>query len=139
MFSADLARVALIRKLQPEWQRHKLNGIGGKIEASDSSEQVAMVREFREETGVVTTCAQWRRFLFMAGANDDATEFALDCFVTTGDLSALRTQEAETIEILPVSALHVGRPDTLDNVVWLVGLARDHLQDGRPRFADVCY
>lgn len=51
MFSLDLRRVALIRKNRPEWQKGKLNGIGGKIEPGESAYD-AMAREFLEETGV---------------------------------------------------------------------------------------
>jgi hypothetical protein len=32
MFANDFTEVALIRKNKPEWQRGKLNGIGGKVE-----------------------------------------------------------------------------------------------------------
>jgi 8-oxo-dGTP diphosphatase len=32
MFSSDHSEVALIRKRKPEWQRGKLNGIGGKCD-----------------------------------------------------------------------------------------------------------
>ena len=49
-FSECGGRVALIRKLKPEWQRGLLNGIGGKMEPGESLHS-AMVREFEEETG----------------------------------------------------------------------------------------
>jgi 8-oxo-dGTP diphosphatase len=48
---APLARrVALIRKAKPDFQRGKLNGIGGKIEPGESAYE-AQIREFKEETG----------------------------------------------------------------------------------------
>ncbi len=49
-FSECGERVALIRKLKPEWQRGWLNGIGGKVEPGESPLS-AMVREFEEEAG----------------------------------------------------------------------------------------
>ena len=58
MFSPDKQFVALIRKNRPEWQAGKLNGIGGKIEVGEFP-RGAMVREFREETGVETTEEEW--------------------------------------------------------------------------------
>jgi 8-oxo-dGTP diphosphatase len=58
MFSTDLQFVALIRKNRPEWQAGKLNGIGGKIE-EDESPRDAMIREFYEETGVLTASDDW--------------------------------------------------------------------------------
>lgn len=43
-------KVVLIRKNKPDWQRGKLNGVGGKIEPGENAFN-AMVREFEEETG----------------------------------------------------------------------------------------
>lgn len=42
--------VQLIRKINPDWQKGRLNGIGGKIEDGETPEN-AMEREFKEETG----------------------------------------------------------------------------------------
>ncbi len=50
LFRRDRAEVTLVRKEKPEWQKGKLNGIGGKVEPGET-EYAAMVREFREETG----------------------------------------------------------------------------------------
>lgn len=44
MFNEDRTRVALIEKQKPDWQRGKLNGIGGKIE-DDESPVEAMTSE----------------------------------------------------------------------------------------------
>ena len=41
--------VALIRKARPEWQRGKLNGVGGKVEKGETPHK-AMDREWSEET-----------------------------------------------------------------------------------------
>lgn len=57
-FSADKRKILLIRKLTPEWQRGLLNGPGGKIEMGETPLQ-AMIREFKEETGVETTEDHW--------------------------------------------------------------------------------
>lgn len=43
--------VLLIRKAKPDWQKGLLNGIGGKLEGSESVLECT-VREFREETGL---------------------------------------------------------------------------------------
>lgn len=58
MFSEDRQWVALIRKNRPDWQAGKLNGIGGKIEEGEIPVD-ALIREFREETGVETTINDW--------------------------------------------------------------------------------
>lgn len=64
MFDPRFHRVALIRKAKPEWQKGKLNGIGGKIEEGEGP-FAAMVREFREETGV--DHRDWGTFAEMTG------------------------------------------------------------------------
>lgn len=53
-FSRDKCDMVLIEKTKPEWQKGKLNGIGGKVEPEDQSPLHAMIREFKEETGVDT-------------------------------------------------------------------------------------
>lgn len=74
LFSESGYLVALIRKNKPEWQKGKLNGIGGKIEEGETPYD-AMCREFEEETGVRITswdrCAEmssptWKCVVFCA-------------------------------------------------------------------------
>jgi 8-oxo-dGTP diphosphatase len=57
-------RVVLIRKVKPDWQAGKLNGVGGKIEPGETS-TTAMAREFHEETGVLTLPLEWDVFAKM--------------------------------------------------------------------------
>lgn len=68
MFSEDLQFVALIRKNRPKWQAGKLNGIGGHMEG-DESPRAAMIREFREETGVDTQEDDWTLVGRLEGEN----------------------------------------------------------------------
>ena len=56
--------VWLIRKERPEWQRGKLNGIGGHIEPGERPAD-AMRREFREEAGL--DVETWEHALTMEG------------------------------------------------------------------------
>lgn len=63
-FSKDKTHVALIEKQRPDWQKGFYNGIGGKIEA-DEFDHDAMVREFKEETGVDTEAIEWDKFANM--------------------------------------------------------------------------
>lgn len=134
MFSADHSQLALIRKSKPEWQAGKLNGIGGKVDPGEDA-TAAMVREFFEESGVETTPRQWHHFLELNGGD----EFQVDCFVTSGDLLALKSTEEEQIEISFTAALHPLRQDVVENLPWIVGLAIDHLSDRRPNFVIANY
>lgn len=73
MFDNALNKVVLIHKNKPEWQKGKVNGVGGKMEvvryANTTDERpileepdVAMAREFREETGYNTEPHEWTLF-----------------------------------------------------------------------------
>lgn len=62
----EYPNVIMIEKKRPEWQAGKLNGIGGKIEPGEHFID-AMVREFHEETGWLTTTDQWRPFANIQG------------------------------------------------------------------------
>jgi 8-oxo-dGTP diphosphatase len=68
LMTEDCRYVVLIRKAKPEWQRGRLNGVGGKIESGDQTSVAAMVREFREETGLTVKAERWQRFATVAGA-----------------------------------------------------------------------
>jgi 8-oxo-dGTP diphosphatase len=121
MFSVDKKRVALIEKRQPAWQAGHHNGIGGKTEPGESSID-AMVREFAEETGVLTQPDSWRHFVTLSG--DD---FVIDFYCCISPkIDAVRTIEAEETSIHPVDML----PDTvLHNLRWLIPMALDEKLD----------
>lgn len=57
-FSPTLADVLLVRKTRPDWQFGKYNGIGGHMEPGEPA-LGCMVREFKEETGLVTSTSDW--------------------------------------------------------------------------------
>jgi 8-oxo-dGTP diphosphatase len=59
MFDQSGENVVLIEKNKPEWQKGKINGVGGKVEPNESFAISAMVREFEEETGVETIVSDW--------------------------------------------------------------------------------
>lgn len=140
MFSHDRSRVALIRKSKPAWQAGKLNGIGGKMEDADKDIWRAMVREFNEETGYLTTIADWEYFCTMSGKNNGGEgEFCVDFFVTVGDLSLLTSVGCEVIERIFVLQINPTRTDMVENTPWLIWLALDYLEDGRPSFVTVKY
>lgn len=72
-FSRDKKDVILISKLRPDWQKGKLNGVGGKVEFEDASQLSAMYREFKEETGVDCSTEgnnAWQSFGFMRFEDD---------------------------------------------------------------------
>jgi 8-oxo-dGTP diphosphatase len=52
------SRLTLVRKSHPEWQRGRLNGVGGRVELGETWAE-AMVREFAEEAGIRTPRDCW--------------------------------------------------------------------------------
>lgn len=67
IFTSDLSKVTLIKKNRPDWQKGKLNGIGGKIESTDISIPAAMARECKEETDILIDSADWTHFSMEQG------------------------------------------------------------------------
>src|SRR5260370_28235079 len=65
LFDNNGAHVALIKKVHfpanVDWTKNPWNGVGGKIERNETAIE-AMVREFREETGVQTNLDDWQYF-----------------------------------------------------------------------------
>ena len=117
--------VLLIRKARPEWQRGRLNGIGGKIEPTDESPLAAMVREFEEETGLATPESAWREFATMF-QSDDNDPWTVTCFASdTIEIGNARTMEDELVELIPLQAVTNGIVPTIENLSWLIPLALD--------------
>ncbi|SEL50468.1 8-oxo-dGTP diphosphatase [Colwellia chukchiensis] len=122
LFSADASHLVLIKKINPSWQRGLFNGIGGKIETEESS-VAAMVRECKEETGVVTSPKVWTQFADIYRPN----AYQVDMYFARTDLAyQAKTQEAETIHLFKVAQLP---QQLLPNLRWLIPLALDQQAD----------
>ena len=115
MYSEDHTEVALIHKVKPPWQKGKLNGIGGKMELGETP-LVAMIREFKEETGFHTH--KWRFFCELSGKWG-----AVNFFSTVGDLTQLKTMEEEEVGIYKVA--DIPNLNTIPNLRWLVPMGID--------------
>lgn len=118
--------VALIRKSRPDWQRGLLNGIGGKIEADESS-AAAMVREFEEETGG-TVVTRWRHYARVEGPNWFVDFYAYFYEESapdwTTELNLKTTDIDEPVGWYPVSEV-LRRHDVIGNLRWHIPLAID--------------
>jgi 8-oxo-dGTP diphosphatase len=115
-FSEDKSHVALINKLKPKWQAGRLNGIGGKKEKGEDYFE-CMVREFKEETGVLVPV--WTNFCTLSGTWGEMHIF--NSF--TDEVFSVKTIETEQVEIFKVSELPFER--TIPNLRWLIPLALD--------------
>lgn len=132
LFRDNCTSLVLIRKDKPRWQAGLLNGIGGKIEPHET-ELEAMVREFREETGVDTSKSGWRQYCEMSGES-----FVVYCYVARDSdaWEKAATEESETVEKHHPDELN--NQDCVSNLLWLVELALDE-NYGKPFFTSVRY
>ena len=122
MFDDFGERVVLIRKNRPEWQVGKANGVGGKVEPGELP-MAAMVREFREETGVETTSFDWENFAVMTGTDFHDFEIAFYRGYSSLFLASAKTKTDEAIEIWETDAISINAMDPVPNLKWLVPMA----------------
>ena len=115
-FAIDFPKIALIEKLKPEHLKNRYNGIGGKIESGETP-IAAMVREFEEEAGLITTEDQWEHRITLTGVT-----FVIYFFLAELDLSKIKSMEEEQISIFDVNDMP---SNILPNMAWLVPLALD--------------
>ena len=118
-FYGKPAKVVLIRKIKPEWQADKLNGVGGKIEAGESPEQ-AMAREFKEEAGINSLPIDWAIFARCIFRGADVIFLRAFGHI----FSCSRTTTAEVIQHQSVFRLDTIPDDKIiPNLRWLIPLA----------------
>lgn len=128
LFSSDLAYVALIRKNRHDWQRGKLNGIGGHVEGMESAGQ-AQRREFREETGL--DVVPWHRFGLMR-SEQEQWQVILFRAVWPDGTPPVSTLTDEVVAMVPVS---LPTDSYVENLPALIALALDW----NPRRAQVVF
>lgn len=118
MFDTPGAVVVLIRKNRPEWQAGKLNGVGGKIEPGELAYD-AMVREFKEETGLYHT--EWQNYAVLESPRSKVWVYRT--FVQTNTLTSVRTMEDEPIELHNTHRFNYAW-EGVPNLSWLVPAAK---------------
>lgn len=110
-------RLALIKKLRPDWQAGKWNGVGGKLEATDHSTAHAMAREFAEETGVSIPADQWRNVAHM----ERDGVWTCDVFTVQHDSVAnVRTCTDEEVRLVTCRWFDKNQHLALENVATLI-------------------
>jgi len=134
-FNEDMSRVLLMLKNRPEWQEGKYNGVGGKIDGDETPIE-AMVREFREETGVATLPEDWYELALLHGTDHAGDKFEVHCF-STEKILAFYNATSMTDELLfraAVSTPALFPERYVPSVPWLIWLARDkNMRDRRMR------
>lgn len=118
LFDDSANAVLLIEKQGPEWQKGKLNGIGGKIENHESPRE-AMVREFEEETGVKVT--QWQHFASLGDSQNNRFRVYFYFAFSNKAVSEAISKTDEKIIIADLDRLRF--LNTIPNLKWLIPMA----------------
>lgn len=134
LFSNELHHVVLIRKNRPVQQAGKLNGIGGKVEMDqEETFDAAIVREFREETGVLFE--HWMPFAKLMFS--DGSTMGVYCG-QIDSTDSIHSATDEEVRIYPVNTLDTlnQRSDVMPNLRWLIPMAQGFLlgEQVRPYF-----
>lgn len=120
LFNHDLDKVVLIAKQKPDWQKGFLNGVGGRIEKGETSQQT-MVREFKEEAGL--EILSWENICDMQ-ALDCRIYFFKNMLVEGIDLEmVISSQTEEQVRIYRVVDLPYLK--TIPNLKWLIPMCLD--------------
>lgn len=132
IFDAKLSQVLLMQKERPDWQKGRVNGIGGKIESGEESIS-SIVREVFEETGLQTKKEEW---IYIGEIKSDT--YAVDVYTLIykgefNDASSTTDEEVNWFEVnkIPENAIH--------NLCWLVPLAIDKIKNSEFRNFSVYY
>lgn len=118
LFDKQVQRVVLIWKEKPAWQKGKLNGVGGKIEPGETPYQ-AMVREFKEETGL-----QVENWQPLASVSED--HYRVRFFYAVDDKNQFEyaeTKESEEVAKLDLDEHLFSNYPHISNLEWLIDLA----------------
>lgn len=120
-FDRDRENVVLIKKVWPEWQAGRWNGVGGHIETGESPLD-AMKREFAEEAGLYIPDPGWKPF---AEISDCCRQRWHCTFFRAFDvpLHAIRTLTDEEVHAWRIRDLP--QIPTIGNLQWLIPLAVD--------------
>lgn len=117
--------VCLLTKQKPDWQKDRLNGIGGKLEVGEDPFE-AMAREFAEETGVVMRPADWHCFYVMRFGNG-AVVYCFTAHLPHGQFP--RTMEKEVVDMYGVYEIVQSNMPRIANLDWLIPMAYHQLME----------
>lgn len=120
-FNHTTDQVTLVKKLRPEWQLNKWNGVGGHIEGVETPSE-AMAREFEEEAGLHTNPSDWDSVARLSTDTRDHDQvFFFRLFATPGQWEQVQQTGDEVVKKWPLYLLrHI---HILPNLTWLIPLA----------------
>jgi 8-oxo-dGTP pyrophosphatase MutT (NUDIX family) len=140
LFSPDFRDVVLVLKNRPAFQAGLYNAVGGKVEEGEIR-HAAMVREFREETGM--NVPEWKHEAVLTGTgHGNGPGFRVDFYSAVSPiLSEVRSETDESIHVISVNDVLLRRRPVMSNLPLLIQLCLDrsgilrpvHFVDGIPQ------
>lgn len=119
LFDDHARKLWLQIKNRPDWQKNKLNGVGGHIEQGKTPLQ-AMRREFREEASV--DIDDWREFAYLEG--ESSTEvWGVYFFYRTNSEHFMAVRQMTDEKLVTVATHTLAVHDTIPNLQWLIPMA----------------
>ncbi len=132
IFNPELDKVLLVHKQRPDWQKGRLNGIGGKIEPGEESIR-CIVREVAEECGLNTNKDEW---VYLGKIRSPQSDVDLYTLVWRDALSNAMTCGDEEIAWFPAHDLP---GNAITNLSWLIPLAKDKIKHGEFSYCEIYY
>jgi len=129
IFDSDLNKVLLVHKQKPDWQKGKINGIGGKYEGSETPEE-CIARETHEESTLDIRKELW---VYVGTMHQTVGDVGILAAKYTGSANDAVKNDHEDIEWFDVSYLP---SNVISNLRWLVPLSLEKLE-GKFRSFDV--
>ncbi|MEI6533460.1 MAG: NUDIX domain-containing protein [Candidatus Roizmanbacteria bacterium] len=126
IFKDNFSQVLLMQKNRPDWQKVKLNGIGGKIEKGEPHVE-AMVREMFEEIGLERHIDEWQEVGEIKG-EDWITYVFTAIFRETNDAPFSKTDEE--VNWYEVNNL---RKIIISNLTWHIHIYIDMIKNKSPK------
>lgn len=124
---AEQERVLLIRKNRPDWQKGKLNGIGGHVEPGEFPVD-AMTREFREECGLDVPANDWTRVCNLVYPDAGVHVFSVQ--LCSRVIDSYKSLTDEKVRLFWVKELFPNVDQLVPNLPWLVPMAFAALKPG---------
>lgn len=126
VFTPSFEEVLLIHKNKPEWQKGKLNGLGGKLEANETA-VACMVRETKEESDLFTVEKDW---VYVGNLTSEIFFTEVFACIYSGDKNDAKSMEEQKIAWFSSKDLPT---NVITNLTWLIPLAIDKLKNNEPK------
>ena len=118
-FNEERTKVVLIGKKRPEYQAGKLNGVGGKLEPAEFACD-AMLREFKEETGIQTTHTEWNKVCIISHR-----DYKIHVYSLFDDWVFNEAHTTTDEEIMKFNVWDIGLHSCMNYMKWLIPMILD--------------